>query len=336
MTDFIEGLQDDLVDAARRQQQARNAAVGARRRVSGRTLAVTAAGLVLAGSATAAIIGRDSEPSKPLAGPLAAESARDYRVEVQPDLRAGQVGWCIGLILRRSGITKTRGSGCFGSPTGRPPLLLSALGIYGREIGITVALATSDVPVIRLGARRVRTRADSSVPFGWRAAVQLLPGQAPADPGQAPANPGLAGVPVAENAEGTPLPIRVLTENVRGTPTRKVSASDRKPRCSLGTAEGFEAIYTRAAIARPDTDATPATYPSYFSCTYTTFRVRGGRARLTAAILEPAPSVGPVAAPRARGLAVSPLRDAWLVVTGGNAEQRRALLTRLHPRVREN
>lgn len=327
MTDFIDGLEEDLVDAAARQDRARGAAAGVRRRrLSGRTLGLIAVGLVAGGTATAAVVTGGSEPSAPLRGTLV-DGERGYRVAVAPALRAGSIGWCTEITFRRGDRTLTRGNGCFASPAAAPPLLLGGLGIFGKDGGLNVTIVTSDVEVVRIGERRIRTVRNPAIPFGWRVAVTRAP--APDSPTDDPT----LGPPLAERPDGTTVSPAV-TQGVDQLRGRVVRADDRTPRCTLGRAAGFEAVQPRVVRGRQSAGATTATEPAYLSCAATTFRVAGTRRRIVAAILEPARSKSRVGSPGSYGLSVRGLDGAWVVASGGRPDDRARLLDRLRPAYR--
>ncbi|HEX4345106.1 MAG TPA: hypothetical protein VHZ31_06045, partial [Solirubrobacteraceae bacterium] len=138
MTDFIEGLERDLVDAAERLTRTRRtAAIARRRRLPGRGLAIAVAALAVAGSATAAVVRLATQPSKPLTGAIGA--SRAYAVSLAPDLRAGQAGWCGGVRYSSGGRTTSGGTGCAPPRAAGGAIVVAGLGGVGETIRFAIA-----------------------------------------------------------------------------------------------------------------------------------------------------------------------------------------------------
>lgn len=348
MNDFVDGLEQDLVDAARRQSRARRAAAGIRRRrVPGRGLAIALCALLVAGTATAAVIGLRTEPTKPLAGPIddANPSARAYAISLVPDLRAGQAGWCGVMRLTKQGRLVSSGAGC-GPLRAAGGSQIVGGGIYGRREEIAYAVVTENVAAVRFAKRTVvATRSDPRLPHGWRYAVAVLPAKPPPAPAPpagsnarttAPAPvPTRPFVPVSLDADGNELAATTPADDrSRGARSRPVTRADPARRCVIGRADGYIAGYRRVALGSP---RVPRRIEGrgFTTCAVTVFHTEERRGGLKAAILLDAhdPSVRAAPLPRTPGLSGRRLGPGWLVVYGGSASQRDDLLSRLRPRL---
>lgn len=222
MTDFIDGLERDLVDAARRDHHARRAAAPSRRwRFTGRGLALALATLVLAGSATAAVVGLTAAPSKPLAGPVdaAKPSAQAYAVSLLPDLRPGQAGWCSVVRFSTGGRFNGAGMGC-GPARAAGGAQIAGGGMYGNGESLQYVVVTARTRAVRFDERTlVATRSDPSLPYGWRYAVAVT--------GPVPA---LAAPSIEPPATGTPVPGPVPSRTTPGaTPAAPAPAPPHVP-----------------------------------------------------------------------------------------------------------
>ncbi len=338
MTDFIDGLEHDLVDAAARQSEARRTAAAVRRRrFSGRGLAVAVAALVVGGSATAAVVSTTGQPSKPLAGPVtaSASNARGYAISLGPDLRAGQMGWCAAIRLTNAGAATGGSAGCRTPPAAGGNLIAtSGVDLAGRNTNVVeFAVVTSRVRMVRFADRRVvATRADPTLPYGWRIAVRIARGRGRAPVGK-PA--GLPPAPVPFDERGRMLPATTPADvGQRGARSRLVTRTDPARRCIIGRARGHVAGYARVAVGSPR-PAKRIEGRAFFSCAYTVFHTPDQRSPLTAAILLDALDQERRAAelPPSPNLSGRRLGPGWLVVQGGTAGQRRTLLKTLRPRL---
>ncbi|MEJ7824856.1 MAG: hypothetical protein WKF48_05480, partial [Solirubrobacteraceae bacterium] len=332
MTDFIDGLECDLVDAAARQSLSRRTAAAVRRRrFSGRGLAVTAAALVVAGAATAAVVSTTGQPSKPLAGPVreAAPNARVYAISLHPDLRAGQAGWCASTRFTIEGRSTSSGTGCgYARATGGN--LIAASGVdytHGDTDAVEFAIVTSRVRTVRFADRRlVATRSDRALPYRWRIAVKVARNLGPGPTFRPGAKPPPAPVPLDE--AGTPLPgLTPADHRQRGARSRLVTRAEPARRCVIGRAEGFRVGYARVAQGSPRL-AARLEGRAFFSCASTVFHTADERSHLTAAILldalDPKTAAGDLPpSPKLSGRRLGP---GWIAVHGGTAQERARLL----------
>jgi len=327
MSDFVDGLERDLVQAAQRQATARRAATAVRRRRlrPGRGLAIGLAGLLVAGSATAAVVRLSAEPSKPLAGPVreSRPSAGAYAVSLLPDLRAGQAGWCGVVRQTRSAQLVSAGMGC-GPARAAGGSQIVAGGSFDGGTSIQYAVVTAAVRTVRFGTTEVATRTDPSLPYRWRYAV-ATPSASPL-PHEPPAI-------VSLDAAGAQLPATThADDHTRQGRSRLVTRARPAQRCVIGVADDFVAGYARVALSRPR----PADHiegRAFYSCADTVFHSRDERAHATAAILLDAqrPSMRADALPRTPGLSGRRLGSGWIVVYGATARVRDHLLDQLAP-----
>ncbi|HEY1538590.1 MAG TPA: hypothetical protein VGF63_04265 [Solirubrobacteraceae bacterium] len=329
MTDFIEGLERDLVQAADRLTRTRRtAAIARRRRLPGRGLAIAVAALVVAGSATAAVVRLATQPSEPLAGPIGA--SRAYAVSLAPDLRAGQAGWCGGVRYSSGGRTTSGGTGCAPPRAAGGAIVVSGLGGVGETIRFAITIPSARA-VRFAGAMAVATRGDRTLPYGWRYAVAT---RKPPSDARRP-GPSSFAAPIALAADGRKLP--ATTQADRGTgggSSRLVTGAAPARRCVIGGARGFAAGYARVAVRLPHLPSR-IEGRAFASCAYTVFHVPGSHAHVTAAILLDAqrPSSRAAALPPVPGLDGHRLGRGWVVASGATAARRRSLLARLHPRL---
>ncbi|MGH2863056.1 MAG: hypothetical protein ACRDLT_16370, partial [Solirubrobacteraceae bacterium] len=191
------------------------------RRGRRRTLAVlSACGLVLAASATAAVL--IATASRPLAGRLPAELlGKRYALRVTPDLRAGHAGWCVSLLdIDASEAVVPVPAECV---SGEGPLIArGGLAVISPKTGtergrLLYAIVDRRVAFLRApGGARILPISSRQLPSGWRAAVTI----------QSHPAAGSGGSPV----ELTPLgaggrPLDQRDHVTAGAPTRTVSAS---------------------------------------------------------------------------------------------------------------
>jgi hypothetical protein len=211
MTDPFDILRDELVAAAVRVQApkghpARRGHARARwprwSRRRSHPLAAVLAALVLAGSATAAVVSITSRSSAPLSGRVPGPSTRpsrgffnlepgdSYRITVAPTLQAGTAGLCTAIVYGaargRPGWGWGEGGCGRGYPTRSEPLFGDAAWTaypHGRiPMGgaIEYILTGPEVAAVRVGANMiVRARSQPGLPAGDRAVVFYLPAGSP-------------------------------------------------------------------------------------------------------------------------------------------------------------
>jgi len=320
MNDPLAQLEQLLTDAARRRRAAGTVPARGRAR---RVLIICAAALAVAGTATAAVIRLTAKPSKPLAGSV--DSARRYQVSLIPDLRAGTAGWCGSLRLGEHGRTTAAGLGCGPARAAGDHMIVGG-GIGGggdNTTSVSYVVVTADVPAVRFGRTTVGTRADPSLPNGWRYAVFIDR----ADP-EPPA-------PRPLDAHGRPVAMTLSADNsTRAARSRAVTSARPARHCVIGTAPGFIAGYRRVALGRPRIPQNTEG-PVFASCATTIFHTHDRRGGLTVAILVNAhnPKAPAAPLPRAPDLSAERLGPAWLVVYGQPAARRARLLNRLAARL---
>lgn len=362
MTDFIDGLERDLVAAAERQASptrapAATTAAGSTRgrgRLRGRRgLAIALAGLLVAGTATAAVVTFNSEPSKPLAGPvsMSAPKARGYAISLLPEFRAGQSGWCSSLRYSAGGRTTGSTMGCGPARAAGGNLIAGGGADLSRRENVDYVIVTARVRAVRFGDDRVvATQADPALPYGWRfaAAVVRRPrvDARPLRPGiqtpeqtaaalRALQRAALRSQPVLLDEAGKPLPnVTRADRDARGAKSRRVTSAAPARRCVIGRAAGFALGYARVAQGTPST-AARLEGRAFASCAYSNFRRPGKRGAITAMILLDAqhPARRAAELPPTPGLDGRRLGPGWIAVHGGSAAERAALLARLYPRL---
>jgi hypothetical protein len=283
-----------------------------------RALAAIAAALVVAGSATAAVVSVTGEDSKPLTGTLPGRGER-YRVALSPNLAAGQIGWCTTIVVR-PGAT---GRGCGPAPPADAPLIAGG-GLFSPDRGVVWAVVDRRVAAMRLSdGRRIVTSASPAVPEGWRVAVAFTKG----------GEPRWTPLDAAGRALSTRPNDRAGTEQA-GTATLATRAVDpRDPprgRCAIRVGRSLRAVservVTRLPARAPDVGGRP-----FLSCASAVVYL--GRFRYTAAVLvdarRPARRAAPLAAPGADLITARRHGPGWLAVRGEGAAHRRAVLRAL-------
>jgi hypothetical protein len=323
-TDPFDLLRDQLVDAAGR------AAMPARRRrwTRRRPLLVLVGALAISGTATAAVLSLQGEPSPPLSGRLGGPSpASSYRITITPDLRAGGVGWCSTVALRHGSRPSAAGTGCGGAAGRRARQIMGgALAVPGHTL--IYAITDAQVAAVRLADGRViRTRADAGLPFGWRASVVLGPKGGRSDDVSDMSRLAFLdahGAPLAEDPRRLQSPEPLTTRPVdarRPAPARCVIVHD-----DLGALRPV----SQRVVTGPLRPAQHLNGRPFRSCAEAQFDT--GRGLLRAAVLVDAadPTRPPAALPPGSGLAARRAGRAWLVVAGGRGPaERAALLARL-------
>jgi hypothetical protein len=370
MTDFIDGLERDLVAAAGRQSEeaplaaghtarGRNAGLGGpaacnRRRLRGRRgLAVALAGLLVAGTAAAAVVSLDAEPSKPLAGPVktSAPNARAYAISLLPEFRAGNAGWCSSLRFSTGGRTTSSGMGC-GPARAAGGNMIAGGGVQFSRDNVQYVIATARVRAVRFGddGPVVATETDPALPYDWRYAVAVvrrprvdvappLPGKrspkSSAGLSKALQRAVLRSQPVLLDEAGHTLPSVTRADRLsRGARSRRVTRAAPARRCVIGRAAGFPLGYARVSLGKPHT-APRLEGRAFASCAYSVFHRPGGRGGITVMILLDAQHPARQAAdlPSTPGLDGRRLGPGWIAAYGASAAERAALLARLHPRL---
>jgi hypothetical protein len=166
-------LQQILIDGARRQDARRSSLLSARR-----TVLVALAALVLAGSATAAVV--TLKQSRPLSGTVSAEFVGEhtagvthYRVSMFPYLSVGWSGWCSSVTFTVHARIAATSYGC--APVERANALQLSGQTFGGQGGAYVDAIVSDrVAEVRFAdGVSVRTVSDPRLPSWARAAVRV-------------------------------------------------------------------------------------------------------------------------------------------------------------------
>jgi hypothetical protein len=164
-------------------------------------LAVVLVGLVVSGSAAAAVISLSAKRSQPLAGTVPGApashspgleavslSGAQYRITVTPDLTAGDIGWCTTINYTYRGKSGPGSGGECGSsyPTRNAPLFGPGASSFGfsapaPQIGDTVhyLLTGPGVGYVRVGKTTIAVRDDPALPAGDGVVVFFLPAAAP-------------------------------------------------------------------------------------------------------------------------------------------------------------
>jgi len=364
MTDFIDGVEQDLVEAARREARERRSVITRlRRRAPRRGVAITIAALFVAGSATAAVVSLSARPSRPLAGPVndAKPSARSYSIELLPSLLTGQAGWCTILRLSTSTRLTMSGMGC-GPARAAGANMIAGGGVGGSGANIEYVVATSKTRAVRFGdGQLVATRSDPLLPYDWRFAVAVTAGQPqttipppavaqttgqpesrpaadpakpqPKTPRTSAAAAPLMSAPVLLDAHGRELASTTRADDhSRGARTRRITRAQPAAKCIIGAASGYRVSIARVALGHADI-APQLEGRAFFTCARTLFRSRGSHITLNAMILLDAvnPQHRAAALPATPGLSGRRLGTGWLAVYGGTRRQRAELMGHLQP-----
>lgn len=173
--DPLVALGDRLYEAAQRAQARTSAQRGspARLRLS-RPLGFVAAGILLAGGAASAAVVLNGRPSAPLSGKTLA--GHEYDLQMSPYLRAGEAGWCVSVSYTAGHRYLGTEDGCAYQLAGRPAIVASSASEpTPRGSTLNWAITARRVAAVSFAGRVVRTRTDSRLPSGYRAAVELLP-----------------------------------------------------------------------------------------------------------------------------------------------------------------
>jgi hypothetical protein len=173
MMDPLVTLGNQLFEAALRDR-----AVTPRRRRwrLSRPMVVLVAGVLFAGGVASATVLLTSQPSAPLVGAI---GPSQYAIEMSPYLNAGETGWCVGVISTERRRFHGWSEGCGGTP-GAPIVAESFEAPEPKHATLDWAITTTAVASVRFGAHTVRTRSESRLPDGFRAAVEIVaPGRGP-------------------------------------------------------------------------------------------------------------------------------------------------------------
>jgi hypothetical protein len=242
----------------------------------------------------------------------------EYDIDFQPDLSAGVAGWCVSVTIRTPQLV-TGGRDC--TPAGPPGThLIASGGVFGTP-GMMYAVVDRVVQHVRLsGGRRIEPRRDRSLPANWRIATWEADTTAGATP-QSFSLHDAAGRDVSATAATGP-PGRLQTRRV--SPRRPPKAP-----CAITARSGPRPVSARLVVTPRPLDLVR---PTYLSCAQTTYRMSGETFR--AAVLLNARDLQALAAPlpSTAALAVRRAGSGWLVVSGGNATQRKRLLKALRVR----
>lgn len=366
MTDFIDGVEQDLVDAARRRSRERRSVITRlRRRAPRRGIAITVAALFVAGSAMAAVVSLTAQPSRPLAGPVneAKPTARSYAIALLPSLLTGQAGWCTTLRLSTGTRLTMGGMGC-GPARAAGGNMIAGGGASGSGPNIEYVVATSKTRAVRFSdGQLVLTRSDPTLPYDWRFAVavtagrpqptigppaatprtaqpETMPGTDPAKPrpdsprSTSPAAPPMSA-PVLLDAHGRDLASTThADDHSRGARTRRITRAQPAARCIIAAASGYRISIAQVALGHARV-APRLEGRAYFTCARTLFRSPGSHTTLNALILLDAsnPQQRAAALPHTPGLSGRRLGPGWLAVYGGQKRQRADLLRQLQPRL---
>ncbi|WCB92057.1 hypothetical protein DSM104299_00739 [Baekduia alba] len=337
-------LRDELAGAA-----ARRATTARRRRTfrGRRPLLAVAAALALCGTATAAVLTLGGgEPSPPLTGATPADVfIRRYAIDLSPDLRVGQVGWCTSLVFAfgHGGSGVARGCGP-AAPRDAAQIagggIVSGLTNRGRDVEFRI-VDRRVAAVLLPDGRRVVPRADPRLPFGWRAVVAFVPRHHDRAPRAAltllDAHDRPIGGPSRPTTDRSPAATAAL-------PTVRVDPRD-PPRRSCAIAHApltHLSALTQTIVGVALTRRVDVNGRAFRTCAVAVFRLGG--VQLRAAVLTdaagphrtaaPLPGASPIpghlgASTASGNLTARRIGTAWLVVFGQDPDRRRRLLDAL-------
>jgi hypothetical protein len=335
MSDYFERVEARLLDAVEREAKLRGGARARRATLKRprRGLLLITAVLLLGGSAAAAVL-IAGERSRSLSGVVPPYDAQGnvsvagshYEITITPSLEAGTIGWCTSIHFRD--VPKGGEFGGGGCPTGTPAIgspLFAADGSRGP--GLWYVLAAPQVAAVRVAnGPTVLTRADSRLPYGFRAAVFELSEKAFS-----------SGAPrvTALDATGRPIAGSSYEEPPREQ-ARYWQSPQREPRgrCPLSGRRGSGVRGRLGTVLTAIVPDPGIIGHAYLSCVALGFRLHG--VWLTAAVLLDAkhPGEPPAAMPDMRpvpgapgvvdrssaflreGITAQRVGDAWLVVQG--------------------
>lgn len=237
--------------------------------------------LALSASAATAIV-LTSRRSAPLSGRLPGQLLGSrYTLQVTPDLRAGQAGWCITLRDLRSGTSISLGpTQCV---TGQGPLI--AHGGYATvspttgRVGGWLLYAITTPPIATLRApdgSRIQPMTSPRLPAGWRAAVTI----------QTNPRSHTTATLVPLNRNGGVVDAHPTADTQTALPTRTVDPH-HPPRvgCRIDAQplSGLRLLHARAIREAPSRSLQAR--PAFLSCYTLTYR-RQGRAGTAAILLD--------------------------------------------------
>lgn len=304
-----------------------------------RPAALIIAGVLLTGSATAAVTlgpGRGSDPLRGTitgAGPGSSGGRAAYRVQMVPDLVAGRAGWCIEVQLRTGPHTGIGGEGC--GPAAPPHALLVASGGIGQTAAGARSLAyfVVDRRVSRIAlpdGQRIVPRPSPAVPSAWRATT--------AQTRDEPRPGSITFLDAAGHPIGTDLARQAYPGKLATRPYDPGSA--RVPRCGVMVpARSGLRVLTARVVTRSAIRAAAVGGRAFRACSSVV--VYQGRRRLKIAVLvdagrpgrRPAPLPGQHAVPArpgvvdaSGGLSGRRVGSRWLVVAGNDRAGRQRLL----------
>lgn len=299
MTDFLDCLEQQLIEAVERHTRTQDRRVGLRQatrarwrrvwRVRRRPIIVFLAVVLLGGSATAAVVSLTK--SRPLSGTLArgplapAAVPTRYRISVFPYMTVGWSGWCSSITFQtRHGVTTNYG-GCGPVETSGSPFL--AGGLFGGPGGeYDYEVLTDAVAAVRFSnGRTVIPRSDPRLPPGTRALFAVFPSQAASRSGGTPEPPPNPPAEQWLDANGRVLPMPLVT---RATAVERLPVRSLNPRQSR-TAPCAVHVHALAGLTPlAEVVATPVPWPrrqpgAFLSCANATFRL--GEDTLAVAVL---------------------------------------------------
>lgn len=170
------------------------------------------AAAVCAAGGTALAIGLSGQQSAPPSGSLSSPSwaalaaAKGYAVNVTPDPRAGQVGWCVATFVYQQAGGAGGNYGCGYAPVLGEPIVINAPGGGASRIGDVrtswvddVFVTTAQVAAVRVSPRlTIRTLRDRQLPDQYRIAIYVQQTVGHKPPGLPQLQPGA----VALNSKG--------------------------------------------------------------------------------------------------------------------------------------
>lgn len=363
----------DDAPAAELSRAAARAAAGSRGSRSWLSRHLLLVGVLIAGgagTATAAVLALRGEPSPPVQGriQLGARPADgyDYRIRVAPGFDVGQPSWCTTTtVVGDRPEDRVGGAGCRPAPSSRRHTLAESLTGSGDAGQMLLNLVVDDsIAGIRLwNGNVVLTRAEPSLPAGYRAVVARVSGRASR---RAYQRDGRAWDLLDASGESVPEPAEDdRSADVAGQPWRAVKGwPPRSAPCAVAARPGtqVQAPSVSRVLQRAPEPVGDIRAGAFLSCLTIDFdgeRVGGPRAAVLLDAQHPlsrAPSDLPdQSRPGARGVveAASPtlglpapnekvvpatltakrVGNAWLVVDGGSRGERRRLLDRLEVRL---
>jgi hypothetical protein len=291
MTDFLDRLEQQLIEAVERNGRTEDRPIGPRRPTRARwriwrgrrqpIIVLLLAVVLVAGSATAAVLVLTK--SRPLSGALArgplsaARLPTRYRISVFPYMAVGWSGWCSNIAFQtRHGRTINYG-GCGPVETSGSPFL--AGGLFGGPGGVyDYEVLTDAVAAVRFSnGRTVIPRNDPRLPLGTRGLFAVFPPYAASRSGGTPVPPPNPPTEQWLDANGRVLPMPLVTRAtaVERLQIRRINL--RQP----GTASCVVRFHALAGLTPlVEVVARPVPWPrrqpgAFLSCANATFRLAG-------------------------------------------------------------